>query len=124
MADPQAIIARGHAALDIGQSLLPSVDSGSKSASAKLTGLREELNASRSSLKTSQDEHLKATWKWSDMDDEANIANLVKESGLRILDVIEAVWQWQSLQDAGDSDVDHKECMYKRARAVGFRKLT
>jgi len=123
MADPQAIIARGHAALDIGQSLLPSNDSRSKSASAKLSGIREELNASKSSLKLSQDEYLKTTWKWNDMDDEADIAKLVKESGLRILDVIEAVWQWQSLQDDGDSNLDHKECTYTGQEFLGIGNL-
>lgn len=124
MADPKAIIARGHAALTIGQSLLPTSESGSKTVSARVSGLKSELNASLTSLKASQDDYLKATWKWNDMDDEADIASLVKESGLRIMDLVETVWEWQSLQGAGASTIDHKECKYNRGGADGFRKLT
>jgi hypothetical protein len=33
----------------------------------------------------------------------------MKESGMRVLDVIEAVWDWLSLQDDENSSIDPKE---------------
>jgi hypothetical protein len=112
--DTQTIIARGHTAIEIGQYLLPSNQPVINTLSGKRADLSNQLEEAGRRLEASGDAELKVRWDWRQRAEveggEGEMVDLMKESGMRVLDVIEAVWDWLSLQDDENSSIDPKEC--------------
>jgi hypothetical protein len=112
--DTQKIIARGHTAIEIGQYLLPSNQPVINTLSGKRADLSNQLEEAGRRLEASGDAPLKLRWDWRQRTEaeegEGEMVDLMKESGVRVLDVIEAVWDWLSLQDDENSSIDPKEC--------------
>lgn len=106
---PEQILARGHAALHIGQALLPSTRPAINTLSGKRADLTSQLEESSKRLQASDDEELKTKWTW-EQPDEGDMAELLKESGSRVLDVVEAVWDWLSMQSDLRLTIDPKDC--------------
>jgi hypothetical protein len=111
--DTQKIIARGHTAIEVGQYLLPSNQPVINTLSGKREDLSNQLEEAGRRLEASGDAELKVRWDWRQRAEveggEGEMVDLMKESGMRVLDVIEAVWDWLSLQDDENSSIDPKE---------------
>lgn len=112
--DTQRIIALGHTAIEIGQYLLPSNQPVINTLSGKRADLANQLEESGRRLEASGDAELKVRWDWRQRaeveEGEGEMVDLMKESGMRVLDVIEAVWDWLRLQDDDTLSIDPKEC--------------
>jgi len=112
--DTQKIIARGHAAIEIGQYLLPSNQPIINTLSGKRADLSNQLEEAGRRLDASGDVELKIRWDWKQRtkaeEGEEEMVDLMKESGMRLLDVIEAVWDWLRMQDDDTLSIDPKEC--------------
>jgi hypothetical protein len=112
--DTQKIIARGHTAIEIGQYLLPSNQPIINTLSGKRADLSNQLEEAGRRLDASGDVELKIRWDWKQRtkaeEGEEEMVDLMKESGMRLLDVIEAVWDWLRMQDDDTLSIDPKEC--------------
>ena len=106
---PERAIAWGHAALHIGQALLPSTQPAINTLSGKRADLVMQLDEATKRLAASEDDELKDRWKW-EQPDEGDMADLLKESGSRVLNIVEAVADWFRLREDPALAIDPKEC--------------